>query len=526
MFSAGKMIKQRLRSLEEQLKKESPVLLDAVQSYRHLDQVGRSMGLLNAEQSFATQISWWPMISVLGTFSAGKSTFINHYLGQSLQDTGNQAVDDKFTVVCFGGDHGTKALPGTALDADPRFPFYQISNELEKVAQGEGRRVDTYLQLKTSPSEKLRGRIIIDSPGFDADSQRTATLRLTDHIIDLSDLVLVFFDARHPEPGAMRDTLKHLVGDTIHRADATKFVFILNQMDTTAREDNPEEVVGAWQRALAQEGLTAGRFYCIYNPEVAVPIEDEARRHRYESKRDEDLEEIHQRIQGVGVERAYRIVGTLEKTAHNIEGEIVPKIVSLKTRWRKLVYWFDGLLAAVFLLSVVLVTGWLGFREGLNWQTPEWWQGSISNIVWTVALSLLVAGVFVYLHFRVRKFAARHIVRQLEKQYGHSVKLERLRSAFIFNTRSWHSIFRKSPVGWGKRSRRRLQRVIEEANQHVQTLNDTFTDPSGESSEQELRTPPLAVTAPVNTVETQEPPPVEDNTVDTLEQPDQDRKVP
>jgi hypothetical protein len=259
MISAGKTIKLRLKDLEQHLRKENPVLVAAVQSYRHLDRVGYSLGLLNEEQSFATQISWWPMISVLGTFSAGKSTFINHYLDQPLQLTGNQAVDDKFTVVCFGGEHGSQALPGTALDADPRFPFYHISKELEKVAQGEGRRVDTYLQLKTVPSEKLRGRILIDSPGFDADSQRNATLRLTDHIVDLSDLVLVFFDARHPEPGAMRDTLKHLVGDTIHRPDATKFVFILNQMDTTARDDNPEEVVGAWQRAIAQEGLTAGR---------------------------------------------------------------------------------------------------------------------------------------------------------------------------------------------------------------------------------------------------------------------------
>jgi len=521
MFSAGKVIKQRLRNLEQQLKKESPVLVEAVQSYRHLDQVGRSMGLLNDEQSFATQISWWPMISVLGTFSAGKSTFINHYLGQSLQDTGNQAVDDKFTVVCFGGDHGTKALPGTALDADPRFPFYQISNELEKVAQGEGRRVDTYLQLKTSPCEKLRGRIIIDSPGFDADSQRTATLRLTDHIIDLSDLVLVFFDARHPEPGAMRDTLKHLVGDTIHRADATKFVFILNQMDATAREDNPEEVVGAWQRALAQEGLTAGRFYCIYNPEVAIAIEGEARRQRYESKRDEDLEEIHQRIQGVGVERAYRIAGTLEKTAHDIEEKIVPQIESLKARWRKLVFWSDGLLAAGFLLAAVLVTGWLGFRDGFKWQTPGWWQGSGNNIAWTLIFCLLAVGVFVYLHFRMRKFAERRVIGKLEKQYAHGIELERLRSAFIFNSRPWHSIFRKSPVGWGKRSRKRLQRVIEEANQHVQTLNDTFTDPSGEQSEQESTTPPLAVVAPIN----QETAP-EDTPVDTPVEPNQDRQVP
>jgi len=525
MFGSGKIIKQRLKDLEQHLQKESPVLVEAVESYRHLDQVGRSLGLLNNEQSFATQISWWPMISILGTFSAGKSTFINHYLGQPLQSTGNQAVDDKFTVVCFGGDHGTKALPGTALDADPRFPFYQISNELEKVAQGEGRRVDTYLQLKTSLSERLRGRIIIDSPGFDADSQRTATLRLTDHIIDLSDLVLVFFDARHPEPGAMRDTLTHLVGDTIHRADANKFVFILNQMDTTARDDNPEEVVGAWQRAVAQEGLTAGRFYSIYNPEVAVPIEDEALRQRYESKRDHDLEEIHQRIQGVGVERAYRITGMLDKTAHHIEEKIVPQIESLKAHWRKLVFWGDGLLAAVMLLAAVLVSGWLGFRDGFKWQTPEWWQGSSNNIAWTLIFCLLAAGVFVYLHFRVRKFAERRVITRLEKQTAQGIELDRLRSAFVFNTRPWHSIFRKSPVGWGSRTRKRLQRVIHEANRHVQTLNDTFADPSGEQSAQLSTTPPLAVVAPSG----QETDPVE-NTVDTpVETPvetEQDRKVP
>lgn len=84
MSSAGKTIKQRLKSLEQHLKQENPVLVSAVQSYRQLDQVGRALGMLDSEQSFATQISWWPMISVLGTFSAGKSTFINHFLGAAL----------------------------------------------------------------------------------------------------------------------------------------------------------------------------------------------------------------------------------------------------------------------------------------------------------------------------------------------------------------------------------------------------------------------------------------------------------
>ncbi len=494
MPGAGKSIKQRLKSLEHHLKKENPVLVDAVQTYRQLDQVGRSIGLLDEDQSFATQISWWPMISVLGTFSAGKSTFINHFLGQKLQSTGNQAVDDKFTVVCFGASHGSQSIPGTALDADPRFPFYQISNELDKVAPGEGRRVDTYLQLKTSPSERLRGRIIIDSPGFDADSQRDATLRLTDHIIDLSDLVLVFFDARHPEPGAMRDTLAHLVGQTIHRPDATKFVFILNQMDTTARDDNPEEVVGAWQRALAQEGLTAGRFYCIYNPDAAVPIDDEALRNRYEHKRDHDLSEIHQRIQTVGVERGYRITGTLEKLAHRIQEEVIPRLITYKTHWRKLVLWGDAILAAGFLVAGVGITNMLGFWDGQKWITPGWWQGSTNNIAWTAIALAFAAGAFGYLHFRLRRIAAGRVVKQIAKRYAPGLERERMQHAFMINTRPWHSIFRKTPVGWHNRTRRHLQDVIAQANRYVQTLNDAFTDPSGELAPRE-QTPPAPVAA-------------------------------
>jgi hypothetical protein len=493
MTSAGKTIRQRLSSLEQHLKQENPVLVTAVQSYRHLDQIGRTLGLLESEQSYATQISWWPMISVLGTFSAGKSTFINHYLDYRLQATGNQAVDDKFTVMCFAGEGEPHTLLGSALDADPRFPFYRISNELEKVAKGEGRRVDAYLQLKTCPSEKLRGMIFIDSPGFDADSQRNATLRLTDHIVDLSDLVLVFFDARHPEPGAMRDTLSHLVGNTIHRPDANKFVYILNQMDMTAREDNPEEVVGAWQRALSQEGLTAGRFYTIYNPEAAVPIEDPALRKRYESKRDHDLADLNDRIQRVGVERAYRITGSLEKLARHIEEKAIPRLAAYKVRWRKLVLGGDVLVIAVLMLLALPLSSLLGLRDGWRLGLPGWWQGSAADIITLLLGMAVVLGAYVWLHFRVRNIAAGRIQKQIEKQYAPGLERDRMTNAFMVNTRPWHSIFRRNPVGWGNRTRKRLHRVIAEANAYVQTLNDTFTDPSGEHVSKAKPEPPLAV---------------------------------
>ncbi len=486
MARASKNVRQRLKSLEEHLRKENPILVSVVGGFRQLSKVGYATGLLDTDESYATQIAWWPLISVLGTFSAGKSTFINHYLSYPLQDTGNQAVDDKFTVVCYGSENVARTLPGLALDADRRFPFYQTSEELEKVAEGEGKRVDSYLQLKTCPSDRLKGRVLIDSPGFDADEQRSAVLRLTNHIIDLSDLVLVFFDARHPEPGAMSDTLAHLVGGTVDRADSSKFLYILNQLDTTAREDNPEEVVGAWQRSLAREGLTAGRFYCVYSPDAAVPIADEALRRRFEWKRDQDLAEIHARIEEVSVERVYRVVGALEKRAQQIEEVYIPKLRGLISEWRRRVLRWDGVALLGLFVSLGIAVSMLGMDESRN-LVATLYTALIADAQ-NLALSVLgFAVVALGVHFAIRKLVARRMLAALKADEGNDTS-QRLHGAFRKNVRFWRSIFDHDPTGWTRRNRRRLSRVVEEADKHVQVLNDRFADPSGGQHPAQVKT--------------------------------------
>ena len=238
--------------------------------------------------------------------------------------------------------------------------------------RGEGRRIDAYLQLKTCPSEALRGKILIDSPGFDADAQRNSTLRITDHIVDLSDLVLVFFDARHPESGSMHDTLEHLVRRTIARRDSNKFLYILNQIDATVPEDNIEDVFASWQRALAQSGLTAGCCYALYIPEQAAPIADPAQRARYEGKRDANLRAVRQRIEQVGVERAYRIVGLLEQTAHMLANDVVPRLEQFLGAWRRLTLWADGAVFGGALLLFMALTLYAGYWEGIHLRIPAW----------------------------------------------------------------------------------------------------------------------------------------------------------
>ncbi|MCK5360986.1 MAG: dynamin family protein [Gammaproteobacteria bacterium] len=470
-----KRLRSMLSKLEQHIMMENSVLSEALDSYKQLDQLAYRMGLLSRDESFALRIAWWPMISVLGTFSSGKSTFINTYLGQDLQSTGNQAVDDKFTVVCFGGEGEPRVLPGMALNGDARFPFYQISREIEKVAEGEGRRIDSFLQLKTSNAEHIKRKIIIDSPGFDADAQRNSILRISSHIIDLSDLVLLFFDARHPEPGAMQDTLNHLVEATIGRQDANKFLYILNQIDTAAREDNPEDVVGAWQRALAQKGLTAGRFYTIYNEKAAVQIDDETRKARFQKKRDADMADITARMAEVEVERSYRIVGGIEKLAKYIEESIVPELNSYISRWRTRVLWGDAVFASA--IALIIGGGLSSFGMGIN-ELSDWLA---SNKILAVVAGVSVYSIYLLLHFWWRSRVASKIENRIPEQKGPGDP--NLRLSFRSSVRFSRSVFQTSPDGWGKRTIRKLEDIIQSANQQTELLNDRYTDPSGKRSE-------------------------------------------
>ncbi len=477
----SKLLAQRLQRLREHLRQENPLLVDVVDRFIVLDKVAYQLGLLGPHQSYANTIPWWPLISVLGTFSAGKSTFVNNYLGVNVQRSGSQAVDDKFTVLCFNAQGEIHTLPGIALDADPRFPFYQISEEIEHVAQGEGERIDTYLQIRTCGSQRLSGRVMIDSPGFDADAQRDSVLRITDHIIDISDLVLVFFDARHPEPGAMRDTLSHLVSGTVTRRDAAKMMFILNQIDATWREDNLEEVVSAWQRAVVQHGAATGRFYCMYNHNAAVEITNPDVKARYQQKSEQDFSEIARRIDTVGIERNYRIIGALEATANRIENEALPAIKQSLRQWARRVLIGDLLL---FIPTLGVLLFWVAQMETVPaLQLP----GVPDTLALPLALTVLVFGLLAVIHFSMRHLIAQTMLRRLQKESNTS--LGHLANAFRKNTRFWRSIFRTHPVGWNKATSKRLEGIRIAADQFVQQLNDRYVSPSGSTPATTGKTP-------------------------------------
>ncbi len=436
--------KERYLKLKEHLSEENPVLVEVIDEYEKLDETARALGFLTKNQTFTESISWWPLISVLGTFSAGKSSFINEFLGKKVQQSGNQAVDEKFTVLCYSKNEAT--LPGVALDADPRFPFYNISKEIEKI-EGSHSNINRYLQLKTVNSQNLKGKILIDSPGFDADTQRDATLKITSHIIDLSDLILIFFDARHPEPGAMRDTLNHLVEVARSHTDSDKVLYILNQVDTCSKEDNLEDIIGSWQRALSQKGVVSGTFYAIYN-ENAAKAEGGAVDERLKRKKDEDLAKIYEKIEKVVVDRAYRIVKNIETRVKELK-EYISLARAELAKFRKRMLFIDAILLLAFGVALYYISS---FVEG--------------DILFAAAFALFLA--LAALHFKIKAVLSDMMAQKISNPY--------VKNSFAKFTR-WYVNYISAPLKVGrKKYLLKLDELVNRSKSFIQRLNDQFLE--------------------------------------------------
>jgi len=182
------------------------------------------------------------------------------------------------------------------------------------------------------------------------------------------------------------------------------------------------------------------------------------------------MAEIESRIDQVEAERAYRIVGSMEKEAYRVRDDAVPAITRLKKIWKTRVLRFEIIAWALIALIVLGVSIALGAAGALFtfllslFANPVTMLGSIATIVLAV----------VALHFFIRSRVAIYMIGKLKTGddaiYAH---------AFKYNTRFYRSMFRSIPVGWNKRSREEVDGVLEQASDFVQKLNDQYTQPSG-----------------------------------------------
>ncbi|NIP55380.1 MAG: dynamin family protein, partial [Phycisphaerae bacterium] len=74
-----------------------------------------------------------------------------------------------------------------------------------------------------------------------------------------------------------------------------------------------------------------------------------------------NIEQIFNRIERVGEERAYRIVGMLEETAHSLENNIIPRIQQFISGWHNKIIWLDGIIFGAVLAAFFAATIWGGY---------------------------------------------------------------------------------------------------------------------------------------------------------------------
>ena len=437
-----------LVNLEKNLANDNPALLRSIKIYHDLDQIQYDLGLIEADETTATKQSWSPIISFIGGNSTAKTRFINSYLGDQQTTSGIQASTHKFTVLLQSSQTNFATLPGTALDVDPRYPFYLISKKMEQLQKGEGDKVNSHLELKAINSERLKGKLFIDSPNLGAIPENPINSMLIKHIIESSDLVLVFTDVFGSSTPLLEEVIQHI--ETYQ--DTNKFVFLVDEPIVAINPAKANEVILSWQRKLADLNITAGQFIIAPNQQNGVNPQSKV-----------DFSEIDQRLANVSLDRTYRILNALEKNIRNIEEVIFPEVRKGITLWKE-----RSNLSTLVLLSFIAVLAIfaeieMGVLDIL-----------IDPIIGPVALVILTA-ILIPAHILISKVHAKFIIKKLNERQKELHLMENLAGLFEQNMTLIRTVLPfKESVAWNKKLKARLVYLNEKTKELVQSINDIF----------------------------------------------------
>ena len=437
-----------LINLEKHFANDNPVLLKSAKVFHDLDQIEYDLGLIEMDETTACKNSWWPIISLIGGNSTAKSRFINSYLGAQQLPSGIQASSHKFTVLLHNSQTNSTTLPGTALDVDPRYPFYQISRKIEQLQKGEGNRINSYLELKTINSERLKGKLFIDAPNISAVPTNPINSMLTKHIVETSDLVLVFTDVFESASPMIEELIQHI---SIHQ-DSNKFVYLIDEPLAALNPSKTNEIITSWQRKLTTMGLHTGQFIIVPNQQNSINPLSKV-----------DFSEIDQRMANVAYDRSYRVLDSLEKNIREVENVIIPEVRKGIILWKERVN-ISSLIVLCFIATLAIFAEiQIGILEFL-----------IDPIIGPILIVIVVA-IMVPIHLLISKLQAKLIINKLNEKQKELHLMENLANLFEMNitfTRMLLPI--TEPAGWNKKIKARLMQLTDKTKELVQSLNDNF----------------------------------------------------
>jgi len=439
---AEKTISKHLVNLETHFSASSPILQKASKTFQQLDQLEFDLGLIDANETTARKSSWWPIVSLIGGFSSAKSEFLNRYLDSTLHTSNH-----KFTVHQYTPQPNNAILPGTALDADHRLPFYQISQKIEQILPGEGKKLNAYLELKTVNSQRLKRKLFIDTPTLNTSQDNPVQTALTKHIIQMSDLVLVFTDLFDATPELIQDSIDEIVA----QQDSNKFLYVVDHSEISVDTNKSNEIIASWQRRLADFGIHTGQFIVLSdNPHSSTGA---------------SLTEIEQRLVNIENDRSYRVLNSLEKNIRDIDEVFIPEVEEHLITWKERVNISTLIILAFIIALLVFAEISMGIVIDLLFDP----------IIGPVFILVLIA-ILLPTHVIMAKVHAKFIIKKLHERQKKLNIIEDLAGLFEKSLTFWRMVLPiNEPIGKNKKTRKKTAMLIEETKDMVQTLNDQFS---------------------------------------------------
>ena len=203
-------------------------------------------------------------VMLIGNHSAGKSSFINWYIGESVQTTGVAIETRGFTFVTSGRKRDT-------LKGDATFAFYDHINGLSKF---KGISENVFTEISTSKDRNFSCVDLVDSPGL-VDGEMEYPFDVTESIVFLADhvdLILCFFD---PIGQALcKRTMRTI--ERLNEHHAEKLAYYMSKADQVEKEHDRQRVLIQITQNLAGriKNSHAFKLPTIYLPrdDLAVPI--------------------------------------------------------------------------------------------------------------------------------------------------------------------------------------------------------------------------------------------------------------